>query len=445
MYSKLSIQNWVGVRVVKEKGSRSFGASLAGSNPVPPKIFFHFCNPITIKMCDNPSQELSNGFCFDKCPNGWQAFGGMCLKSCPTGFVDHGTTCEPPSLLRKPINAYLSACPDGQIDQNGNCFEPQTTTYVTLNGVQVPRVTGCNCIKRTNSQRLQCTSGFTPFNNGCISKCPSGYVDIRDSTGEISSMYCQELCPLKTNSKNVRWPHINGQCVKEYKSRTTQVNSSLSSTGVGKNSTPRLGKPVTVASELAKRPLGSSLNDRYRAAQSIYRDLGSSPATNPIQNAFGDSWSSLFEDPSKLILFFIVVAVILFAGPSLLPLLGKGVGYVLKGLGLLAGKVEGGVGTAAGALVGSAGTVVAGVTTAVGKNVSAAIARPGAIVAAKNDAEGLKQEALGIQQVTNAQIQQANAILYRARLEAKAASEAAASGGLPQQGPVLSDVLSPTD
>lgn len=398
-------------------------------------------------MCDNPSQELSNGFCFDKCPSGWQAFGGMCLKSCPAGFVDHGTTCEPPSVLRKPINAYMSACPDNQVDRNGNCFEPQTTTFIMLNGSLVPKVTGCNCIKRTLAQRLQCTSGYVPFNNGCISKCPANYTDIKDSIGEIASMYCQELCPLKTNSKNVRWPHINGQCVKEYRSRTNQIAGALSvrPTSKTRNTVPKLGKPVTVASELAKKPLGSSLNDRYRAAQSIYKDLGSSPLTNPYKSAIPDSWTSLFADPSSLLIFFVVIAVVIFAGPKLFPLLGSAIGYVFKGLGLLTEKVESGVGsvvsgagTAAGAIIGSTGTVLADVEKSVGSNVAAAIARPAAKLAAKNATETQRAESAATAQgildtataQANADTLAANVKLYVERAAQQAAQQAADAIGI---------------
>lgn len=387
-------------------------------------------------MCDNPSQELSNGFCYDKCPSGWQAFGGMCLKSCPPGFVDHGTTCEPSSLLRKPINAYMSPCPDGQIDRNGNCFEPQTTTFVMVNGIQVPRVTGCNCIKKTMAQRLQCTSGYVPFNNGCISKCPGGYTDIKDSTGEIASMYCQALCPLKTNSKNVRWPHLNGQCVKEYRSRTTQVPGALifSGTGFSRNSAPKLGKPVTVASELAKKPLGSSLNDRYRAAQSIYKDLGSSPLTNPVQNAFGDSWISLLADPSKLVLFVIIMSVILLGGPQIIPLISSAFGNVAKGLGIASEKIIAGVGTGVGAVAGSTLTSAAALESSLGKNVAAAVANPAAILranqAAYEDTAVSNAQAQGIINVATA-----NAAAQQISADAQAAAQNLTQGPQGPQGP----------
>jgi len=303
----------------------------------------------------------------------------------------------------------MSACPDNQIDRNGNCFEPQTTTFIMLNGVQVPKVTGCNCIKKTMAQRLQCTSGYVPFNNGCISKCPTGYTDIKDSTGEISSMYCQALCPLKMNSKNVRWPHLNGQCVKEYRSRTNQVPGplTLSGTTFTRNTVPKLGKPVTVASELAKKPLGSSLNDRYRAAQSIYKDLGSSPLTNPVQNAFGDSWAALLLDPSKLVLFVIVMSVILLGGPQIIPLVSSAFGNVAKGLGIASGKIIAGVGTGVGAVAGSTLTTAAALEKSVGQNVAAAVANPAAQLranqAAYEDTAVSNAQAQGLIDVATAQ------------------------------------------
>lgn len=378
-------------------------------------------------MCEVPSQEYSNGFCYDRCKPGWSGVGSECLKNCPDGFIDHGSACEPPSSLRKPVKPYMSACPAGQVDRSGNCFEPQSVSFTSLNGIQVPVVSGCNCIKRTLAERIQCPSGYSPFNNGCITNCPDGTVSFprptpTDSNPKPESMYCTALCPLKSNSKSDRWVYQGGMCVKEWYSRVPLANrGDQVPLGAPPSVTPTLGKPKTVASYLAKQPLGSSLNDRYRGAHSIGQDLGQTPLGNPAQDAVGDSWWALIFDPSKLLTALFLFGVVIFGGPYLFPLVAQGVGALTKGLGLLgestavgagkvvegagagAGKVIEGTGTAAGALVSATGTALADIETSVGKNVAAAVAVPAARLQARNLAKPLEAQRLALEQLTTAQ------------------------------------------
>lgn len=290
--------------------------------------------------CEIPSQEFKNGFCYDKCPEGYTGDNaGMCLENCPGTFKDFGTTCEPPSILRKTTKTYITPCQSNQIDRNGNCFEPQTVTTVTINGQQVPKIVGCGCNRKTFTERISCPSGFVVYNNECVSECPQGYVDIRDADNNISSIYCMAPCPLRRTNGNTRWPYIGGQCVKDYISRTS--HRALMSTEI-----PIDGLPSTMASFLASK--GSSLNSRYRYGQSISDSLGANPSTNPFASLVGTSWEELIGAPDEIIALVVIIVVLIYVGPTLFPLLAKGVGYLFAGIGIGVGSVTSGVGKVAG-------------------------------------------------------------------------------------------------
>lgn len=303
--------------------------------------------------CTVPSQQLSNGFCYERCPNGWEPSGSACLSKCPEGFTDHGTTCEPPSLLRNPIKAYVEACPANQIELGGNCFEPQTVSYVVINGVQVPKVSGCGCIRRTLGDRIQCPNGYVKYNNSCLPPCPTGYVDIKDAEGAITSMYCMAQCPLNYGSKNERWNFLGGQCVKEFRSRLPQRPTATTSATLTQPSFRILrgvfGVPQSVLASLANKPLGSSLTNRYRAGQSIYTGVNTN--TNSFRDFLPTSWTALLENPEALVIFAIIIVALIYAGPALfsaiggffkflLPAIGSATGSVVKGAGAIAGSVE---------------------------------------------------------------------------------------------------------
>lgn len=305
-----------------------------------------------------PSQQLSNGFCYDKCPNGWDPSGSACLSKCPAGFTDHGTTCEPPSILRSTIKAYVEACPANQIEIGGNCFEPQTVSYAVVNGQQVPKVSGCGCIRRTLEQRIQCPQGYVKYNNACLPPCPAGYDDVKAPDGTVLSMYCLEKCPLNYGSKNDRWRFIGGQCVKEFRSRLPQRPGSTTSQTTPSDPSFRIlravfGTPETVLSNLSKKPLGS-LQNRYRAGQSLYKDLNNN--TGGIQDFLPTSWIDLLENPQAIVIFGFAIVAIIYA----LPLIAKGVGGFVSFLLPSLGKATGAVVEGAGGLVKGAEGVVQG-------------------------------------------------------------------------------------
>lgn len=307
-----------------------------------------------------PSQQLSNGFCYDKCPNGWDPSGSACLSKCPAGFTDHGTTCEPPSLLRATIKAYVEPCPVNQIEIGGNCFEPQTVSYAVVNGVQVPKVSGCGCIRRTLPQRIQCPQGYVKYNNACLPPCPTGYEDVKAADGTILSMYCLEKCPLNYGSKNDRWNFIGGQCVKEFRSRLPQRAGSTTSLTTPSDPSFRIlrgvfGTPESVLSNLSKKPLGASLQNRYRAGQTLYKDLSNN--TGGLQGFLPSSWIDLLENPEQIAIFGFIIVALIYAAPAifsgigglikfLLPAVGKATGAVVEGAG---GVVRGAFNVASGA------------------------------------------------------------------------------------------------
>ena len=280
--------------------------------------------------CQVPSQVYSNGLCFNKCPSNYSSYNALCLQNCPTGFTDLGHTCSPPNVLRETIKTALEPCKPTEIDRQGNCFEPQLTTLVTVNGAVQPRVVGCGCIRKSFSERLQCPAGFVKFNNGCVTKCPQGYFDIVDASGEISSMYCAAKCPLKTGSQE-RWTSIGNQCVKEYISNSNVVKSSVSnsvSNGYARNTTVLFGLPNTVLSYLASRPLGSSLNDRVRVGQSVGNSVSQSGAGSWASQA--STWIGLLSDPFAIFVIIGGLFLLFYLGPVFLPLLGKAAGNLLN-------------------------------------------------------------------------------------------------------------------
>lgn len=364
--------------------------------------------------CNISSQIYANGFCFDPCPAGQSPVGDVCVFNCPEGFLNRGEACEPPSFLRKPVKSYLAPCAPNEIDQNGNCYEPQVVSYITgPDKTQIAKVSGCGCIKKTLDERVQCPKGFSRYNNGCVTECPPGFTDIKDDEGRIKSLYCTELCPLKENKKNERWQNIGGLCVKEYKKRiATKEDTVVADTKqyagtFGTN--PVYGLPSTMSSYLASRPLGSSLQDRYRAGQSIQNNLSTSPDTNPFQNALGTSWLSLFFNPSRLALALIIFGLLIFGAPYLFPLLAQGFGSVVKGLGLLtasvetgAGKVIEGAASGAGQIIESTGGVLADIETSVGKNVAAAIATPASRLEAVNAARPVQAQREALEELIGA-------------------------------------------
>lgn len=294
--------------------------------------------------CEIASQEYKNGFCYDKCQEGYSGDNaGMCLEDCPPNFTDHGTTCEPPSVMRKTAKTVIAPCQNNQIDKNGNCFEPQVITTVKISGKMVPKVTGCGCNRKTLDQRIVCPSGYVVYNNDCVSECPPGYDDIKDKDGNIISLYCMAPCPFKSANSNTR-RFIGGLCVKDYKTRTAHAPMPLGATPgntIGPE-VPMDGLPSTMASFLSSRV--SSLNSRYRYGQSISDSLKSNPTTNPLAGLLGD----LGPDLDKILYFIIIIFVLIYAGPSLLPLLGKGIGYIVSGVGLGVGSITSGVGNVVG-------------------------------------------------------------------------------------------------
>lgn len=276
--------------------------------------------------CADPSQELSNGFCYTRCPNGYSGSGAVCLQNCPTNFVDHGAVCEAPSFLRQTIKAFLMACQQGQIDRNGDCFEPQTFSLGPQGAVQ----SGCGCIKRSREQRLQCPNGYVKFNNSCVSECPRGYRDILDPlTGKINSLYCTMDCPMQDNSK-LLWATSGQMCIKPSIKRLRHKIAGVDQIG-NYQTGPEFGAPSSVLSTLASKPLGSSVNDRVRTGQTVGQ---SNAVSNSLLN---EGWKQLGSSPIQIaiIVGIIVLAIIgrpLFNGIfSFFSSVAKSAGNVVEG------------------------------------------------------------------------------------------------------------------
>ena len=294
--------------------------------------------------CQIPSQELSNGFCYTKCQPGWTGYGSMCLQNCPPGFTDHGMACEAPSTLRTTVKSFIASCQPGQVDRNGDCFEPQTFS----NGPQGPSIAGCGCIKKTLKQRIQCPTGYTYYNNGCVSVCPQGYKSILDETGAIASMYCTSDCPNQDNSKSL-WTSLGQNCVKPTKKRLEHSTNSVDQYGQ-RQSAPNYGIPNTTLSALSKRPLGSSLNDRVRTNQSV----SSAQSSQPGNNFLTETWKQLINQPIIIVSILVGFFFLKIAGPFLFAGVGKLLGSLTSATGTLvqgaADLTKAGLETTAGAI-----------------------------------------------------------------------------------------------
>ena len=305
--------------------------------------------------CQVPSQVYTNGFCFNKCPSNYSQYNALCLQNCPLGFTDLGQTCVPPSVLRQSVKSSLEPCGPTEVDRSGNCYEPQVTTFVTINGQSQPRVVGCGCIRKTLGDRVRCPAGFKKFNNGCVTECPQGFYDITDLSGAISSQYCSALCPFKTGSQE-RWASVGNQCVKEYISNSNEVQSSTTTASSGpyaRNTTISLNLPNTVLSYLASRPLGSSLNDRVRVGQSISNAVSANGLGSFASNA--STWTGLLNDPFAIFVIIISIGLLFFLGPTLLPLLGTAFGNIFKAITEVIEPVAKATGTVASGALGIVG------------------------------------------------------------------------------------------
>lgn len=280
-------------------------------------------------MCDKPGQQISDGFCYDSCPNTWKPYGAMCLKNCPENqFTDHGQSCMPNTILRSPINSFVKPCAPGQIDQNGNCFEPFSYSWYN-------KVTGCGCIRTYYKDRVQCPAGFQLFNTMCLPNCPPGYADIRNPiTGQITSMYCTIECPYKTNSKTERWPFLGGQCVKEAKSRLVHsMNTSVTSSSAPMRR-PLFGSPKTILSLIAKKQYGSNQSERNRVGFNIQQSLVQNESAKSLGSVVG-STDQTSSDLIALAIFIGVAGFVYYGGSTFFPLLATGLGDLVKGIGFV--------------------------------------------------------------------------------------------------------------
>jgi len=329
----------------------------------------------------------------------------MCLKNCPEGFTDHGTSCVAPSVLRKPINAPKEACPQGQIELNGDCFEPQTITWSN----NEPKALGCGCIRKKLQDRIQCPAGYVKIGAQCVTKCPAGFSDVKDASGSITSLYCRKDCPLKTNSRDERVPNIGGHCVKEFRSRTNH----------DKRNHPALNGPETMAKKLSLKVAGTSIAERYRSgftvpqslgssnAGSSSRDLGSSAGscTSGVENFFTGSWLGW-------VLLILIGCLLFYGGPeifkavaTLISFILQAFGFVVKGTSSLVSGVETGVG----AVATGAGSVVRGTANLLEKTENVVASNEGSYASKRSlsnsdtVAKGISDRALATQDLVNAQ------------------------------------------
>jgi hypothetical protein len=357
--------------------------------------------------CEIPAQDIYAGFCYDDCPAGYKPEGGQCYRDCPPGFVDHGMACEPPSVLRKPVRAFMTPCSDGQIDVNGDCYEPQVATWYN-------KVAGCGCVRKKLADRLQCPEGYELYNNSCVTKCPEGFADYRNASGKVASLYCYQECPLKRSSNSVRWTFVGGLCVKEHIDRARHDIIGRDASG---NSVYRvaLKSPNGAATILSKRAMTQGANSRYRLGFDILNPLGDiGKALNPATyvNSFLDS---LFEPAKKILLLAALVFGAFFGLPSLFKLISSvfgAVGGIAKGVGAAGegaltgvGAATKGIGTGVGSVASGTGALVKSVETGVGRvaeGAGSALGGLGDLVGAAEQSAASRARAGAIKRVADA-------------------------------------------
>lgn len=307
--------------------------------------------------CPIPSEEESFGTCWPACKAGYSGFGARCLVNCPVDFVDHGPTCEPPSVERVPVKASVDSCGPGQEDRNGDCFEPQTFGWYN-------KQAGCGCVRRTLAERAVCPQGYDRYNGACLPGCPLGYSSLIDAYNRVTSPTCFKTCPTLSGSTKP-WPSINGQCVKEGYSRMNPTQSAAIA----------VSRSKTMLNTFASKPNGSTVLERYRAGVAgleTANALGFS--FNPL-SWFGTDFSGVIQQLQSLLYIVAGLMLLFFLGPTLLPGLGKGLGSLFQFVGLGVGRTvaaAGSVAGAAGSVVGAAGEVV----SAVGRDAAVVIRAP---------------------------------------------------------------------
>lgn len=302
---------------------------------------------MTSPDCPIPSEQESLGSCWPVCKAGFSGFGARCLAECPPGFIDHGPTCEPPSVERVPVKASIEACGPRQEDRNGDCFEPQTFGWYN-------KQIGCGCVRRTLAQRAVCPQGYDRYNGSCLPGCPLGFSSLIDAFNRVVSPVCFKTCPSLSGSIKP-WPTINGQCVKEGYSRMGPTPSAAIA----------VSKPKSMLNTFATKPNGSTVLERYRAGVGPQL-LG---GTDFISSFFDPAaWDANIARLYKLAIIAAIFAGIFFLGPTLLPGLGQGLGSLFKFAGVGVGRTVAAVGQVAG----TAGEIV----SAVGKDAAVVIRAP---------------------------------------------------------------------
>jgi hypothetical protein len=172
--------------------------------------------------------------------------------------------------------------------------------------------------------------------------------------------------------------------VKDFVTNSNEAVSSTtqSSNQYARNLTVQLGLPNTVLSYLSSRPLGSSLNDRVRVGQSVNNSQSQRQLGSVASDA--STWLGLLSDPLAITVILVTLAVVFYAGPVLLPLLGKALGVLINGIFTATSSVVKGAGAAAGAIIQETGQVVASAENLVSKSINADAANTASRYAAAN-------------------------------------------------------------
>jgi hypothetical protein len=224
-----------------------------------------------------------------------------------------------------------------------------------VNGIIVPKQTGCGCVRQPLAKRLQCPVGFIPFNNSCVSQCEKGYSSITDISGNISSLFCQALCPENPKSQT-RWTRINNLCVKNYFSRIQQKKNG--SQVYGSYSTPS-----NTLTYLASKPLGSGLNERSPLGQALLpTSMSPFSPSSWLPSGLNMKTVSLIIGAFILFLFFPFISSIIQSFSHIISGIGSGIGSTIKG----AGEGIGGVESAIGKVASGAGSAIQGTLNVIG-------------------------------------------------------------------------------
>jgi hypothetical protein len=168
----------------------------------PSKNIENFTSKISKDVCKE-GYTLNNRKCEAKCPSGFTDISGslVCSKNkiiLKNSYKAQGplrNQCKPGYSFNKSANTCVSKCPTGFVDiSNGQC----SRTYYSNKKTYTP-VSGKYIVSTEG-----CKSGYTLNNNTCMQTCPIGFTDNNGTvTCSEQKMVVKKIYAPNTSSGNI--------------------------------------------------------------------------------------------------------------------------------------------------------------------------------------------------------------------------------------------------